>query len=345
MALDTFLGAVADIAHTTDATQVKAKSRDWHFVSPLLSKTLEDKVAEAVITPASVDQVLRIAAAAWAHDMPLTPRGTGTANYGTTGIITEMELPLAPAWAWNETIVTFDTHMDAVHFGIMLADCAGITRKFVSVHEWPTPSFVTGFRDLVPEGKSIVMTMIADHSWESFAQLAERAGGTVLTQCREGEGPYGQPLWEFIFGHMLFQIQKNHPERSVIEGFFRAKDLAGLVARVHAKTAHYGPLRLELLRIGGEIVGSGSPYFVYESAEQMAQMVRDMQEAGAVVSNSHTTNVRAVGKKEITDVDIAFKRSVDPYGLLNPGRFEVDETADAAVAVDLPTDKWTKRLG
>ncbi|MFV0243514.1 MAG: FAD-binding oxidoreductase [Qingshengfaniella sp.] len=266
-------------------------------------------------------------------------------TYGTTGIITEMELPLAPAWAWNETIVTFDTHMDAVHFGIMLADCAGITRKFVSVHEWPTPSFVTGFRDLVPEGKSIVMTMIADHSWESFAQLAERAGGTVLTQCREGEGPYGQPLWEFIFGHMLFQIQKNHPERSVIEGFFRAKDLAGLVARVHAKTAHYGPLRLELLRIGGEIVGSGSPYFVYESAEQMAQMVRDMQEAGAVVSNSHTTNVRAVGKKEITDVDIAFKRSVDPYGLLNPGRFEVDETADAAVAVDLPTDKWTKRLG
>ncbi|WP_172331128.1 FAD-binding oxidoreductase [Mangrovicoccus sp. HB161399] len=267
-------------------------------------------------------------------------------TYGATGIITEMELPLAPAWAWNEAIVTFDDYMDAVRFGVTLADSAGITRKFVSVHEWPTPSFVKPFQKIVPEGKSILMTMIADQSWESFAQMAERAGGTIVTQSREGEGPYGQPLWEFIFGHMLFQIQKSHPERSVIEGFFRADDLVGLIDRVHEKVKHYGPLRMELLRIGGQIVGSGSPYFVFESPEQMAQMVRDMQEAGAVVSNSHTSNVRAVGKKEITDADLAFKRMVDPHGLLNPGRFEVDEADDAAVsAVELPTDKWDRRLG
>ncbi|WP_174803622.1 FAD-binding oxidoreductase [Martelella limonii] len=266
-------------------------------------------------------------------------------TYGATGIITEMELPLAPAWAWNEAIVAFGDYMDAVRFGVMLADCASLTRKFVSVHEWPTPSFVTGFQNLVPDGKSIVMTMIADQSWETFAQLVERAGGTIVSQAREGEGPYGRPLWEFIFGHMLFQIQRNHPERTNIEGFFRSDDLVGLIERVHGKVSHYGPLRMELLRIGGQIVGSGSPYFVFESAEQMAQMVLEMQEAGAVVSNSHRSNVRAVGKKEITEVDIAFKREVDPYGLLNPGRFEVDEENDAAVAVALPTDKWDKRLG
>lgn len=266
-------------------------------------------------------------------------------TYGATGVITEIELPLAPAWAWNEAVVTFDDYMDAVRFGVMLADASGITRKFVSVHEWPTPALVTGFRNLVPEGKSVVLTMIANQSWETFEQLVTRAGGEVLTKAREGEGPYGQPLWEFIFGHMLFQIQKNHPERSVIEGFFKSDDLVGLIERVHDKVKHYGPLRMELFRLGGQVGGSGSPYFTFESAEQMATMVREMQEAGAVVSNSHTTNVRAVGKKEITEVDLAFKREVDPYGLLNPGRFEVDEINDAALDVQLPTDKWDKRLG
>jgi hypothetical protein len=102
-------------------------------------------------------------------------------------------------------------------------------------------------------------------------------------------------------------------------------------------------MRMEILRVGGQVVGSGSPYFVYESPEQMATMVRLMQEAGAVVSNSHTSNVRAVGKKEITEREIAFKRQVDPYNLLNPGRFEIDDKADEKFAIELPTDKWDRR--
>ena len=131
----------------------------------------------------------------------------------------------------------------------------------------------------------------------------------------------------------------------MLEGFFKAPDLVGLIERVHAKVGHYGPMRCELIRIGGELVGTGSPYFVYESPEQMAELVRLMQEAGAIVSNSHTSNVRSVGKKEITPRDLAFKREVDPYGLLNPGRFEATSEADAMVGHVLPTDSWDRRLG
>jgi hypothetical protein len=114
---------------------------------------------------------------------------------------------------------------------------------------------------------------------------------------------------------------------------------------VHAAVGHHGPMRVELIRIGGELVGTGSPYFLYESPEQMAGIIREMQDAGAIVSNSHTSNVRLVGKKEITARDIAFKRSVDPFGLLNPGRFEVDDAQDAQFDYALPTNTWTERLG
>ena len=55
-------------------------------------------------------------------------------------------------------------------------------------------------------------------------------------------------------------------------------------------------------------------------------------------------NVRAVGKKQITERDSAFKRMVDPHGLLNPGRFEVDAASDAAFELTLPTDAWHKRI-
>ena len=130
----------------------------------------------------------------------------------------------------------------------------------------------------------------------------------------------------------------------MIEGFLRAPDLIGLIGRVYDAVGHYGPMRMELVRTGGELAGTGSPYFRFESREQMAAMVEEMQAAGAHVSNSHTSNVRAVGKKQVTERDSAFKRTVDPYGLLNPGRFEVDASADAAFALTLPTDAWHKRI-
>lgn len=266
-------------------------------------------------------------------------------TYGATGIITELELPLAPAWDWIEAVVAFPEYMRAVRFGIDLAHATGIVRKMASVQGWPTPRLFKAFGDIVPEGHSIVSTMIARESWEEFEQFVSEAGGKIATSSREGKGPYRAPLSEFVFGHALVQIQKSQPKRAVLEGFFRSPDLAGLIEKVHAKVGHYGPMRVELIRMSGELVGTGSPYFLYESPEQMAELVRLMQDAGAVVSNSHTSNVRLVGKKEITPRDLAFKRSVDPYGLLNPGRFEAEDADDATFDFALPTDAWTERLG
>ena len=34
--------------------------------------------------------------------------------YGTTGIITALEMPLAPAWPWIDVIVTFDDFFEAM---------------------------------------------------------------------------------------------------------------------------------------------------------------------------------------------------------------------------------------
>lgn len=265
-------------------------------------------------------------------------------TYGATGIITEIEMPLAPAWPWIEALISFPDYMQAVRFGIDLANAMGIIKKVVSIQEWPTPRLIRPYSALVPEGHSIVSTMIAEGSWEEFEQLVAEHGGAIAASAPEGQGPYGAPITEFVFGHALLQIQKSEPGRTGIEGFFRDADLAGLIARVHDQVKSFGPMRLELMRLSGELIGSGSPYVAYESPEQMAELVRLMQAHGALVANSHTSNVRAVGKKSITARDLAFKRAADPHGLLNPGRFEIDQQADARFSVELPTDSWERRL-
>jgi len=265
-------------------------------------------------------------------------------TYGATGIVTEVAMPLEPAWRWREAIVAFPGYMDAVRFGVGLGNASGITRKLVSIQDWPPPAMIAEYARVVPDGHVDVSTLIAERSWTEFAQFVATSGGTVVSDHAEGTGPYGPSLTEFAFGHALWHVQKSDPRRAIIEGFLRAPDLVGLIERVWRAVGHYGPIRMELVRAGGELCGTGSPYFVYESREQMAALVRAMQAAGAHVSNSHTSNVRAVGKKEIGPRDAAFKRTVDQYGLLNPGRFEADLEADATFALTLPTDAWHQRI-
>ena len=257
--------------------------------------------------------------------------------YGATGIITEVEMPLAPAWSWVEAIVAFPSYMQAVRLGVSVGNSDGIVKKLLSVHEWPTPRLMRDLGDIVPEGHSMMSTLIADISWVDFASMVAEAGGVVVTTSPEGEGVYGRPLYEFSFGHALFQVQRTDPARTAIEGLFHAPDLVDQVARVHARLNGVGPLRMELRRWSGRLVGSGSPYFKFESDQQMAEIARIMQDEGVIVANPHASGVRSVGKKELTEADVAFKRAMDPMGLLNPGRFEFDGASDTAfhTAMDL----------
>jgi len=263
--------------------------------------------------------------------------------YGATGIILALDMPLAPAWPWRETIVAFGQYMDAIRFGIAAANAPGIINKVMSCQGWPTPQLIKPFAPLVPEGCSIVSTMIAEQCWPAFEALVAEHGGEIVSVAAEGEGPYGAPLTEFVFGHALLQIRKSDPRRAGVEGFFRGPDLAAVIEKVYDAVGAEGPMRMELMRSEEGLIGSGSPYFVFESPEQMADLVQRMQAAGASVANSHTSNVRAVGKRPVRDADAVFKKQVDPYGLLNPGRFEADETSDARFKYELPTDRATAR--
>jgi FAD/FMN-containing dehydrogenase len=66
----------------TNAQTVQRLSRDFYWYSPVLKKLLDDKVAEAVVQPASTDEVVRVLACCYSRRIPVTARGAGTGNYG-----------------------------------------------------------------------------------------------------------------------------------------------------------------------------------------------------------------------------------------------------------------------
>jgi FAD/FMN-containing dehydrogenase len=61
---------------------VQQKSRDFYWYSPVLKRELEHVTGDLIVSPKNEAEVIRVLAACYRHGVPVTPRGTGTGNYG-----------------------------------------------------------------------------------------------------------------------------------------------------------------------------------------------------------------------------------------------------------------------
>ena len=61
---------------------VQQKSRDFYWYSPVLKRQLEHVTGDLIVSPKSEAEVIRVLSACHRHGVPVTPRGTGTGNYG-----------------------------------------------------------------------------------------------------------------------------------------------------------------------------------------------------------------------------------------------------------------------
>ncbi len=82
MDLSNFRAAIGDIPVEDHPKIVQQKSRDHYWYSPILKAQLDHVTADIVVSPRTQDEVKTVLAAAFKYEVPITPRGAGTGNYG-----------------------------------------------------------------------------------------------------------------------------------------------------------------------------------------------------------------------------------------------------------------------
>lgn len=92
---DGFYRDIEPVEIITDRRQVRMKSRDYFWYSPILYDALKDCAAEALVMVTSQAEIIRVASACAKWRVPVTLRGGGTGNYGQAvplagGIILDM---------------------------------------------------------------------------------------------------------------------------------------------------------------------------------------------------------------------------------------------------------------
>ncbi|MFF2084622.1 FAD-binding oxidoreductase [Nocardia sp. NPDC058176] len=265
--------------------------------------------------------------------------------YGANGIITEVELPVAPAWEWHELVISFPEFEQAARFSVDLCHSDGVLKKVVSPHAHPLPQYFTGLAGLIPEGEAMVLVMAAVQSVPNVEDLVHANGGRIRYRCLEGKGSYGVPLYEFTWGHSLMHYQRRDPALIGLLALFPKPTLYESIVRVHREFGELGPLHVEMKRIDGGLSCQGSPVFGYEGREHLAEVIERLQRAGLSIVNSHTPLLGAGGMKPWGQREAAFKRDFDPYGLLAQGKADDVLLAERiSTSTALPNTGWSYQL-
>ena len=240
--------------------------------------------------------------------------------YGTNGIITELEIPLGPAYAWAELIVTFDDFMTAARFGQALGEADGLIKKLISINAWPIPSYFAALKSYLPEGKHCALLMIAESCLEPLQDLVREYSGTVTYQKSAKEASKGTALYEFTWNHTTLHARSIDPNLTYLQTLFPADKNLTLVEHMYH---HFGDevlMHLEFLRMNGQMAPAALQIVRYTTEERLNEIIHYHEEKGAFIANPHTYILEDGGMKTVNLEQLNFKEMVDPYGLMNPGK-------------------------
>ncbi|WP_439574587.1 FAD-binding oxidoreductase [Phreatobacter sp.] len=240
--------------------------------------------------------------------------------YGTTGIITELEMPTAPAWPWIDVIVAFDTFEEAFAAGRDVAHADGVVKKLLSPIAWPIPSKFGALKRACPEGQAILIAMIAEPFLESFrAILAGR--GTITLEAPSEEGPGQVPLYEYTWNHTTLQWLKTDRSVTYLQLLYPHDRLEESVMQMKALFEGEVLPHLEFIRFAGRITCSALPIVRYTTPERLNAIIAEHESHGVMVANPHVVSLEGGSRHKRADADQSgFKAEVDPMGLLNPGK-------------------------
>jgi FAD/FMN-containing dehydrogenase len=245
--------------------------------------------------------------------------------YGTNGIITEVEMPLGPAYEWVDVILGFETLDAAAAHANALGEQDGLVLKELAVLAAPVPQdYFLRHRKYLPAGQTVVIATVADFAVEALLNYARRAKGATLlfrSDLLSPEEARGLPPgFELAWNHTTLRALRVDPGVTYLQVLYPFPNQLDLVSQISARFGDEVPTHLEFVRFDGKVTCFGLPLVRYTTEERLAEIIRIHENMGAPVFDPHRYTLEEGGMKQTDEVQLAFKREADPQGLLNPGK-------------------------
>jgi FAD/FMN-containing dehydrogenase len=246
--------------------------------------------------------------------------------YGTNGLVLELEVGLAPAHPWLETIVCFDQFEAALRFADVVASAPGLVKKSVTLLAAPIPDLL--LQALPPLAGSMekaahaVFLLVAEFSEPGLLQLVHEAGGRVSFRKTAAEvRASNRTIVETTWNHTTLHAMKADKGLTYIQsGFQPGRHLEQALALRQALGDEV-LVHLEFIRTKeGAMTCSGLQLVRYSNDERLNQIMQIHRDHGVTIANPHVYIVEDGKQGQVNPEVVAMKQRFDPAGLLNPGK-------------------------
>ncbi len=246
--------------------------------------------------------------------------------YGTNGIITELEVPLAPAYDWSEFVVSFPDFMTAAKFGQALGNSDGIIKKMISVHAAPIPSYFTALQSYLPADAHCALVLVAASDREPFCSLVQEFQGEISYEKSSQDSGKGISLVEFSWNHTTLHARAADSSLTYLQSLFLNDPDLELVQKMHDHFRDEVIMHLEFIKVNGRVIPAAIQIVRFTTGDRLKEIIEYHESQGVFIANPHTYILEDGGMKAIDYDQLNFKRMVDPYGLMNPDKMKAFTT-------------------
>ena len=250
--------------------------------------------------------------------------------YGTNGIVLELEVALAPALDWVESIATFTAFDAALEFSSALTSAPGLVKKEVCFLGAPVPDHMVTLAEHLPKGCHAVLIVVAASSQDGMEDMLASFGGQISYRKTAAESG-SRTLLEYTWNHTTLVAMKVDKNLTYIQSGFEPARHVEQVKALEKLLAGEVLMHLEFLRTkDGAFNCSGLQLIRYTTEARLNEIMQIHRDHGVMINNPHVFILEDGKQGQLNPAVIETRRQFDPQGLLNPGKMRSWTPAPAA---------------
>ncbi|MCI3921092.1 FAD-binding oxidoreductase [Paenibacillus sp. TRM 82003] len=240
-------------------------------------------------------------------------------NYGTTGVVVELVIPIARRVEWRQTVVQFDDFEAACRFAHAVATDDSIRKRLIAPIEWPIPSYFKPLAGKLEPGCSACLMETEEGSGAALEAHANAAGGRVGYTIPPEQYRKTIGLSDFTWNHTTLWALKTDPTLTYLQAGFDRERFMDQIRRIKETFGDEVLMHLEFIRSGGVVVPASLPIVRYTTHDRLYEIIAYFRSIGVRINDPHTWVLEFGGRGQ-WDAMLEAKRANDPRGLLNPGK-------------------------
>jgi FAD/FMN-containing dehydrogenase len=254
-------------------------------------------------------------------------------TYGTTGIMVEIELRLAPKVIYDQFVFSHADWAILTAWADKVAQSKAWRKRLVSASEWPVPSYFTPLRKHIRPDASVALIILDRDDSEAVIADAAANGINVAWYAQMTDPPKSPLVSDYTYNHTTLWSMKSDPSYTYFQAGFAANyaEQCTLVRNRFPGEIfqHFEWFAARTTvdakgRALGDGVGLGAiPLVKFTTVERLREIMAYCREVGMSVTNIHTFRMEERGTYPNIADKYALKSETDPAGLLNPGKLSL----------------------